>query len=142
MQDLLPGRTAWETREYAADHGRAAAIAIGYQLLARHISACAAEDAELLGLTALPDPRPQTWPVTVGTDEERKARIDAWAARHGVTASTDETSGHYKAVLKYGPVWLEVYMVPDQIMADQVQHVKDRLTAIHAAVSETRKAVA
>ena len=29
MQDLLPGRTEWEAREYAADHGRTAAQAIG-----------------------------------------------------------------------------------------------------------------
>ena len=69
------------------------------------------------------------WPVTGGTDDERKARVDAWAARHGVKAATDEASGHYKAVLSFGAVRLEVYMIPDRTMAD-------RLAALYSAVRE------
>src|SRR5512142_2903612 len=111
----LQGRTEWEAGEYARDHGKTAAMAVGFQLLARHVNACAGEDMELLGMTALPDPRPQSWPVTGGSDEDRKARVDAWAARHGVKAHTDTASGQYKAVLTFGPVQLSVYMIPDRV---------------------------
>jgi hypothetical protein len=128
MQDTLPGRTERETR-LSADHGRTAAQAVGYQLIARHLYAFAAEDMKLLGLREIPEPRPQTWPVTGGTDDERIARVDAFAARHGVRAGTDEDSGTYRAVLAFGPVTLVVYMIPDRTMAD-------RLAAIHKAVAE------
>ena len=131
----LKGRTDWEAKEYARDHGRTAAQATGWQLLARHIWACAAEDMEILGLREIPDPRPLQWPVTGGTDEDRKARVDAWAARHGVTAHPDPASGQYKAVLEFGPVHLVVYMIPDLVMAQ-------RLSALREAVREGREAAA
>lgn len=135
MTSATDFRTPWEAQQYAADHGRTAAIAIGYQLIARHINACAAEDMQLLGLAALPDPRPQQWPVTGGTDEQRRARIDAWAKRHGITAHPDEASGQYRAVLTFGPVSLMVYMIPDPVMADRVQAATERLAALQAAVT-------
>lgn len=131
----LAGRTEWEAQQYAADHGKTAAQAIGWQLYARHVNACAAEDMETLGLRELPEPRPQSWPVTGGTDEDRRARVDAWAARHGVTAHPDPASGQYKAVLTFGPVHLVVYMIPDLVMAE-------RLQAIREAVREGREAAA
>ena len=131
----LKGRTEWETGEYARDHGKTAAMAVGYQLLARHVNACAAEDMELLGLRELPAPRPQTWPVVGGTDEDRKARVDAWAARHGIKAGPDPASGQYKAVLTFGPVCLIVYMIPDLVMAD-------RLAALRDAAAEGRQEAA
>ena len=131
----LKGRTEYEAGEYARDHGRTAAMAVGQQLYARHLYACAAEDMEILGLREIPEPRPQKWPVTGGTDEECRARVDAWAKRHGVRAGTDEASGHYKAVLSFGPVRLEVYMVPAKVMADRVKAARDRADAIHAAVA-------
>ena len=46
-ETLLPGRTGWESAQYDADHGKTAATAVGFQLLARHINACAAEDTEI-----------------------------------------------------------------------------------------------
>lgn len=125
----LKGRTEWETAQYAADHGKTAAQAIGWQLYARYLYAHAGEDMAILGIREIPEPRAQSWPVTGGTDEERRARVDKWAARHGVTAGTDETSGQYKAVLAFGAIRHEVYMIPDRTMAD-------RLAAIHKAVAE------
>ena len=123
-------KTRWEAEQYAADHDRTAAIAVGQQLYARHLHACAAEDMAILGLREIPDPRPQMWPVTGGTDEDRKARVDAWAKRHGVTAGTDETSGSYRAVLGFGPVKVIAYMIPDRTMTE-------RLAALYSAVRET-----
>ena len=121
----LEGRTDREAAQYAA------AQAVGFQLIARHINACAAEDIEILGLAGLPEPRPEMWAVTKGTEEERKARIDAWAKRHGIKAGLDEASGQYRAVLGFGPKRLIVYMIPDRTMAD-------RLGAFYGAVREGR----
>jgi hypothetical protein len=73
------------------------------------------------------------WPVTGGTDEDRMARIDAWAQRHGITAGPDEASGRYQAVLGFGPVRVIAYMIPDRAMAD-------RLAALYGAVREDRDA--
>jgi len=129
MTSATDFRTRWEADEYARDHGLTAATAIGYQLLARHVNACAAEDMEMLGISKIPEPRPQMWPVTGGTDEDRKARVDAFATRHGIRAGTDETSGTYRAVLAFGPVALIVYMIPDRTMTD-------RLAALYGAVRE------
>jgi len=125
----LQGRTEWEAAQYAADHGKTAAMALGYQLLARHINAFAAEDMGLLGIREIPEARPQSWPVTGGSDEERKARVDAFAERHGIRPVTDAVSGQYKAVLEFGPVSLVVYMIPDRVMAD-------RVAALYGAVRE------
>ena len=135
MTSATDFKTPWETEQYAADRGRTAALAIGQQLYARHLYACAAEDMAILGLREIPEPRPQKWPVTGGTDEECRARVDAWAKRHGVKAGTDEDSGHYRAVLSFGPVRLEVYTVPAKVMADRVRAATDRLEALHRAVA-------
>jgi hypothetical protein len=131
----LQGRTDRETAQYAADHGKSAAQAMGYRCMGRYLHAHALEDMELLGIREIPDPRPQMWPVTGGTDEDRMARIDAWAKRHGITAGTDEASGHYKAVLAFGPVRVEVYTVPDRVMADRIDAVNRQLAALHSAVA-------
>ena len=140
MTSATDFKTRWEAEQYAADHGRIAAQATGRQLLARHVYSCAAEDMAILGLREIPDPRPEMWPVTGGTDEDRMARIDAWAKRHGVKAGTDEASGHYKAVLTFGAVRLEVYTVPERLMADRVRAAEDRLAALYGAVREDRDA--
>lgn len=129
MTSATDFKTPWEAREWAADHGRTAAQAIGQQCYARYLHDRAAEDMALLGITAIPEPRPQMWPVTGGSDEDRKARVDAFATRHGIRAGTDETSGTYRAVLAFGPVTLVVYMIPDRTMAD-------RLAALYSAVRE------
>jgi hypothetical protein len=126
-------RTSWEAAQYAADQGKTAATANGQQLLARHINTCAAEDMEILGLTALPDPRPWTWPVTRGTSEERRARVDAWAARHGVTAGPDLVSGTYRATLKFGPVTLTVYTMGEGNLEErmaEIQRLADETLAV------------
>ena len=81
------------------------------------------------------------WPVTGGTDEDRKARVDAWAARHGIKAGTDTASGHYKAVLSFGLVRLEVYMIPERMLADRVKAANDRLAVIYDALGGPQPSV-
>ena len=131
----LEGRTKYEAGEYARDRGKTAAVAIGYQLLARHLHACAAEDMALLGVTHPAEPRPYMQPVTGGTDEERKARVDAFAARHGVKAHADDATGTYRAVLSFGPCSYVAYMIPDRTMGE-------RLAALYENLREAREAAA
>lgn len=132
MQDTLPGRTLTESR-LSADGGKSAAMAIGYQLLARYIHDSGIEDMAILGVTIPAPPRAHMQPVTGGTDEERKARIDAFAARHGITAGPCDADGTYRAVLKFGPVHYVAYMIPDRTMAE-------RLEILHRAVAEREAA--
>lgn len=131
----LQGRTEWETAQYAADRGKTAAQAIGYQCLARYLHDCAAEDMALLGVREPAEPRPYMQPVTGGTDEERMARVDAFAARHGVKAHADDVTGTYRAVLAFGPCSYVAYMIPDRTM-------DERLAALYENVRVAREAAA
>jgi hypothetical protein len=129
-------RTDWEREQYQADHGATAALALGFLLLAKYVKHHAAGDMQILGRTAMPEPPPYKFAVFGGTDDEQKARIDAWAKRHGVTAHTDRVSGHYEAAVPFGPVRLVAYMVPERVMADRVQAENERREAIRAAAGE------
>ena len=135
MTSATDFKTRWEAEQYAAYRGKTAAVAIGYQLLARHLHACAAEDMALLGVTHPAEPRPYMQPVTGGTDEERKARVDAFAARHGVKAHADDATGTYRAVLSFGPCSYEAYMIPDRTM-------DERLAGLYENLREAREAAA
>ena len=127
-------RPLWRTEQPAPGRAKITATAIGQQLLGHHLTACGAEDMEILGLTEIPEPRAWMWPVTKGTDDERRARIDAFAKRYGVKAYADPAAGQYKAVLTFGPVELVVYMLTEQDLTA-------RLAAIHEAVLEDRARV-
>ena len=127
-------RTPWEAQQYAADRGAGAAIATGYQNMGAHIGAHGAEDLAILGVSKMPEPRPYMIPVTNGTDEELRARIDRFAARHGITAHWDTGSRSYRAVVKFGPVACIAYMIPEKEMGEWLG---GRLTAIHDSVLET-----
>ena len=113
-----------------------AALAISLQLLARYVMTGLAGDMAILGRAAMPEPPAYKIAVFGGTDDEQKARIDAWAKRHGVTARTDRVSGHYEAAVPFGPVRLVAYMVPQRVMDDRVQAENERREAIRAAAGE------
>lgn len=120
MTSTTDFRPRWKAEQHPAGHDETTAMAVGWQLLARHIAACAAEDMEILGVAALPEPRPWMVPVTRGSDEERRARVDAFAKRHGVRAHADEASGQYKAVLTFGPVSMVVYMIAEADLSERL----------------------
>lgn len=128
------GRKDWQGAHHAPDRAKTIAMAMGSRLLGHHVTACAAEDMQILGLRQMPEPRPWMWPVTAGTDEERMARVDAWAARHGIRAYSDEAAGQYKATLTFGPVELTVYTITD---ADLAARLAARMAAIQAQADET-----
>jgi hypothetical protein len=133
--DATDFRTRWEAEQYAADHGACAAIATGYQIMGAHLGAHGAEDAAILGVSRLPEPRPYMIPVTNGADEELRARVDAFAARHGITARWDAESSSYRAALKFGPVALIAYMIPAKDMLERVAAIKAAARGTHTAIT-------
>lgn len=137
----LAGRTDREHQQYAADHGRTAALALGFLLLAAHVREHGAEDMEILGRTQMPEPPAYKVAVFDGTDDEQRSRVDAWARRHSVTAATDEASGHYEAAVPYGPVRLVVYMVPEKVMAGRLAEAKARREDIAREVAGQHDAI-
>jgi hypothetical protein len=137
----LAGRTPRETAQYEADHGATAALAIGFRLLAAHVKAHGTGDMAILGRTRMPEP--PAWKIAVfgGTDDEQRARVDAWARRHGVTARTDEASGHYEAAVSFGAVRLVAYMIPQRVMDDRLAGAKERREAIRREVAGQHDAI-
>lgn len=123
-------RTPWEEAQWAADHGASAANAIAYQLLARHLHEHAAEDMALLGVTRPSPPRDYWQLVTGGTYEDRKARIDAFAARHGISATFDDSTGQYKAVLSFGPVSYVAYTITQGRLTERVDAIRAGVAAM------------
>lgn len=101
----LAGRTSWEARQYERDHGQRAAVALAYRLVAEFISTD--ENGPV------PPPSTVYLPVTRGSEDERIAAVDAWAAEHNVKAGWDGERHHYAAKLPFGPVSLMVYAMAD-----------------------------
>ena len=105
MNGTIAGRTPCEARQYRKDHGQRAATALGYKLLADFLR----DDED----GPLPPASTVYAPVMAGSDEERMAVVDAWAALHKTSAGWDAEHHHYCAKLPFGPVSLMVYMMPD-----------------------------
>jgi hypothetical protein len=95
-------RTDWEAAQFAADQGAGAAIGQGFQGLGAILTEHGARDAALLGLTRLPAPSPYMVAIMDGAEAERMARIDAFAAAHGVRAGWDTRTRTYRAVAQGG----------------------------------------
>lgn len=100
----MEGTTARET---------ALAICASYHALGDYFATMATEDSLILGAVFPPKVQPHLLPVVRGTDDQRKRRVETWAARHGVNAFWDEDSGTYRAVAMYGIVPLIAYMIPE-----------------------------
>jgi hypothetical protein len=105
MERTLPGRTAWESRQYQTDHGQRAAAALAYRLVADFIRTD--ENGPV------PPPATICVPVSRGSENERIAAVDTWAQAHHVTAGWDGDRHHYAAKLPFGPLTYMVYMLPD-----------------------------
>jgi hypothetical protein len=118
----LGGRTEWERRQYERDHGQRAAVALAYRLIADFISTD--EDGPV------PPPTTVYVPVSKGTQDERAAAVQAWAAAHNVTAGWDEERHHYFAKLPFGPLSLMVYMLPDTLPAPAAREGAPVLEAV------------
>ena len=107
MESNLPGRTAWETEQYRKDHGQRAASALGLRLIADFIK-------NSTGPYPAPGCRIMA-PVMDGTEAERFAVVDAWAAENHVTPEWSDSRSHYAAKLSFGPWVYAVYMMPDPV---------------------------
>jgi hypothetical protein len=119
----LAGRTEWEARQYQQDHGKRAAMALAFRLLGDFL--LTDEDGPV------PPPSVVYVPVSRGSEAERAAAVQAWAAAHNVTAGWDEKHHHYFARLPFGPLSFMVYMLPDPLPAPAAR--EDELAATGAA---------
>ena len=106
-----------------------AAASLGYHALADYLAKCAAQDAFILGRARAPKPQSHLEPVIKGTEDERKARVDAWARARDVTAGWHEETKTYRAVKHFGPVSYVVYMMPDPPVAREDAPVLEAVTA-------------
>ena len=106
-------RTGWEAAQYAADHGAGAAIGQGFRALGALLREHGARDAALLGLAALPAPSSYVIAVMDGTQAERMARIDAFAAAHGVTAGWHASTRTYRAKVMLGSLAYIAFTRPE-----------------------------
>lgn len=131
-QGRTDGRSEWEARQYAADHGMAAAAGQGLSALGAHICDHGARDALLLGLPRLPGPGPYLIAVVDGTEAERRAKVDAFARAHHVTAAPDEATGTYRAVVMFGPVPYIAYTRPEGDLARWADEAARRLAELQA----------
>jgi hypothetical protein len=106
-------RTGWEAAQYAADHGAGAAIGQGLRALGSLLCEHGARDAALLGLAALPAPGSYLVPVMDGTQAERMARVDAFAAAHGVSAGWHAATRTYRAKVMLGSLAYIAFTRPE-----------------------------
>lgn len=89
------------------------AASLGYHELGDYLAAHAEEDTFILEMGQSPKPQAHLVPVIRGTEEQRRARIDAWARVRHVVAFWHADTGSYRAVKFFGPVAYIVYMMPD-----------------------------
>ena len=125
------------------DQDEIAALAIALQLLARYVMTALAGDMAILGLTRIPGFRvPLKLPARGSDDGEMRVRVDEFAERHGVTAATDERSGHYEAAVSFGAgVTVTAYMVPQRVMEDWLAEAKARREDIAREVAGQHDAI-
>lgn len=83
MQGMMTPREQTIARD---DHGLTAALAVAHQLMARE---CHDLPENLIAAAAN-----QYFFATTGTVEQRRAVVDAWAARHHVKAGLDDNLGY------------------------------------------------
>ena len=95
MQDILPGRTAWESHEYLKDHGHRVAAAEAYSYLAHRIQTddtyplpADADTVIAAAATAMQD-----------VHAARQARLEAYAAQR-VTAVHEAVAAMQPAVAR------------------------------------------
>jgi hypothetical protein len=116
-------------RQYEADGGLSARLAVAHE----H----AATEVRNLPENLMPATVAQHFYAMQGTAEERRAAVDAWAARHHVTAKWLPGAG-YCARVDDGPLSMIALALGTDAPAepDLAAYVAGRKTAIHAAVAE------
>ena len=122
-----PTKDSYANRERDADGGYTATLAVTHEKIAADLRA---HTGDLMPVAA-----DQYLFATKGTDEDRRAAIDAWAAEHHVTAGWDDQFG-YCAKVMFGPM-SEVAVAVTEERAIYAAYAAERLAANHAAVAET-----
>lgn len=133
-------RTPWEAAQYAADHGSAATAGAALAALGRHAVELGARDAALLGLEKLPALPNWLLPVEGGTETDRTARIDAFAAANGVAAEWHLPTGTYRAAVSFGPVSYIAYTHAEADLERWTGLAERKMAEFRAGLASGRKA--
>lgn len=127
------------TRQEAEQATWPGTLASSLEAAAAHIRENGARDAALLG-RGQPVNGNIIWPVTAGTEAERIARIDAFAAAAGAVADWHLPSGTYRAVVRFGPVALIAFTHAEADVERQTEIAERRMAEFRAALAERRAA--
>ena len=124
--------TDWQRCQHGKDGGLSARLAVAHQ----H----AATEVRDLPENLMPATASQHFYALTGTPDERRAQVDAWAARHHVTAGWVPGMG-YCARVDDGPLSMVALALgagaPSE--PDLAGYVAGRVAALHAAVAEARQ---
>jgi hypothetical protein len=115
-------------------------LASGFEALAAHIREHGPGDIALLGLPRMPEPGRYMLPAQGSDDEERRARVDAFARRYGVKAGWDALMRTYQATVWHGPVALVAYAVAAASDEEVREWARDRRERLKAAACEDQAA--
>jgi len=124
--------TGWQRCQHDKDGGLSARLAVAHE----H----AAAEVRDLPETLMPATASQHFFAMTGTPEERRAQVDAWAARHHVTAGWVPGMG-YCARVEDGPLSMIALALGAGVPAepDLAGYAAGRKNALLAAVAEGRK---
>jgi hypothetical protein len=141
---VTPQGTAPPGVTQLAPRRTAASIAANLKALAIYIRVYADEDAAQIGIRPLPVPSASGYllPLLDGDEDERRAKVDAFAERHGVTAAWDGATRSYRATVWIGELRYAAYAYT-QADADEIREwAERRKDDLLAGVREDREALA
>lgn len=111
MEQVIPGRTAWEKQQYRKDQGHRAAIAAAHRAFADFLEA---DDRS---------PLPPGADFAVGVLPSPEA-VDEWAARHHAAASWRH--GTYRASVSFGAEFSYcVVHIPADVLDERLDSAED-----------------
>jgi hypothetical protein len=120
--------TDWAQAQHDADGGFAATLAAGHAKIAADLRDHAGD--------LMPVAADQYLFATQGTDDDRRAAVDAWAADHHVTAGWDDRFGYHAKVM-FGPMSEVAMVVRERNAEHMAPYLAERRAAIQAAADET-----
>lgn len=111
-------------------------LASGFEALAAHIREHGPGDIALLGLPHLPEPGRYMLPAQGDEEDERRARVDAFAARYHVTAGWDALMRTYQATVRFGAVTYVAFTTASATEEEVREWARDRRRRLMAAACE------
>ena len=125
---LEPTKDSYSNQERDADGGYTATLAVYHEQIARDLRT---KTGDLMPVAA-----DQYLFAAKGTDDDRRAAVDAWAADHHVTAGWDDRFGYHAKVM-FGPMSEVAIVVRERNAEHMAPYLAERRAAIQRAADET-----